>query len=112
MKKEKTLKIIPLGGSEEVGKNCTVFECGEEIIVLDLGLDFPSEETPGVDYIIPDVDYLKSNYQKIKAIVITHGHLDHIGAIPYVISEIGFPPIYGLPLTIGLINERLKEFNL
>ncbi|MCX7778738.1 MAG: ribonuclease J [Patescibacteria group bacterium] len=107
-----TLKIIPLGGSEEVGKNCTVFEYGQEIIVLDLGLDFPTEETPGVDYIIPDVSYLKKNKEKIKAIVISHGHLDHIGAIPYIISEIGYPPIYGLPLTIGLIGERLEEFNL
>jgi len=107
-----TLKIIPLGGSEEVGKNCTVFEYGQEIIVLDLGLDFPTEETPGVDYLIPDASYLKENKDKIKAIVITHGHLDHIGAIPYVIKDIGSPPIYGLPLTIGLIQGRLEEFKL
>ncbi|MFN3301615.1 MAG: ribonuclease J [Patescibacteria group bacterium] len=112
MKNHQSIKIIPLGGSEEVGRNCTVFEYGNEIIVLDLGLDFPTEETPGVDYIIPNVDYLKKNKNKIKAIVISHGHLDHIGAIPYVISEIGFPPIYGLPLTIGLIRERLEEFHL
>lgn len=111
-KPQEILKIIPLGGSEEVGKNCTVFEYGDEIIVLDLGLDFPTEETPGIDYIIPDTNYLKKNKDKIKAIVITHGHLDHIGAIPYLIQEIGSPPIYGLPLTIGLIRERLKEFNL
>ncbi len=109
---KQTLKIIPLGGSEEVGKNCTVFEYGNEIIVLDLGLDFPTEETPGVDYIIPDVNYLKKNKEKIKAVVISHGHLDHIGAIPYLISDLGTPPIYGLPLTIGLIRERLKEFRL
>lgn len=109
---KETLKIIPLGGSEEVGKNCTVFEYDEEIIVLDLGLDFPSEETPGVDYIIPDVTYLKKNKNKIKALIITHGHLDHIGAIPYLINEIGFPKIYGSPLTIGFIRSRLEEFHL
>lgn len=111
-KSQQTLKIIPLGGSEEVGKNCTVFEYGNEIIVLDLGLDFPTEETPGVDYIIPDVNYLKRNKEKIKALVISHGHLDHIGAIPYLIQEIDSLPIYGLPLTIGLIRQRLEEFNL
>ncbi len=111
-KTQSSLKIIPLGGSEEVGRNCTVFEYANEIIVLDLGLDFPTEETPGVDYIIPNIDYLKKNKNKIKAIVISHGHLDHIGAIPYLISEIDFPPIYGLPLTIGLIRERLEEFGL
>lgn len=112
MKVRNILKVIPLGGSEEVGKNCTVFEYDDEIIVLDLGLDFPTEETPGVDYIIPDVSYLKKNKNKIKAIIISHGHLDHIGAIPYVILEIGRPPIYGLPLTVGLIHQRLEEFNL
>lgn len=111
-KNKNILKIIPLGGSEEVGKNCTVFEYNNEIIVLDLGLDFPTEKMPGIDYLIPDVDYLKKNKEKIKGVVITHGHLDHIGAIPYLIEEIGLPKIYGLPLTIGLIRERLKEFNL
>jgi ribonuclease J len=112
MKTKQSLKIIPLGGSEEVGKNCTVFEYDNEIIVLDLGLDFPTEEMPGIDYIIPNVEYLKKNKKKIKALIISHGHLDHIGAIPYVIKEIGSPPIYGLPLTLGLIRERLEEFRL
>jgi len=112
LKNKEILKIIPLGGSEEVGKNCTVFEYNNEIIVLDLGLDFANEETPGIDYIIPDVSYLRQNKNKIKALVITHGHLDHIGAIPYLIDGIGNPPIYGLPLTLGLIKSRLEEFNL
>lgn len=111
-KNKELLRIIPLGGSEEVGKNCTVFEYGNEIIVLDLGLDFPTEETPGVDYLIPDVSYLEKNKNKIKALIVTHGHLDHIGAIPYLIKNIGNPKIYGLPLTIGLIRSRLEEFKL
>jgi len=109
---KEVLRIIPLGGSEEVGRNCTVFEYDNEIVVLDLGLDFPTEETPGVDYLIPDTTYLKKNKDKIKALIVTHGHLDHTGAIPYTIEDIGFPPIYSLPLTIGLIKERLEEFNL
>jgi ribonuclease J len=111
-KNKEVLKIIPLGGSEEVGKNCTVFEYNNEIIVLDLGLDFANEETPGIDYILPDINYLKQNKNKIKALIISHGHLDHIGAIPYLINDLGNPPIYGLPLTMGIIKERLEEFNL
>lgn len=111
-KNKEILRIIPLGGSEEVGKNCTAFEYNNEIIVLDLGLDFANEETPGIDYILPDINYLKQKKDKIKALIISHGHLDHIGAIPYLINDLGNPPIYGLPLTMGIIKERLVEFNL
>jgi len=79
----KTLRIIPLGGVEEVGKNCTAFEYDNNIIVVDLGFDFPGPDLPGIDYILPDISYLKENKDKIKGVVITHGHLDHVGAIPY-----------------------------
>src|SRR3989338_2733742 len=94
----KKLKIIPLSGLEEIGKNCTIFEYNDEIIVVDLGLMFPNEEMPGVDYVVPDVEYLKKNKYKIKGLIITHGHLDHTGGIPYLIQQIGFPIIYTLLL--------------
>ena len=108
----KKLRIIPLGGVEEVGKNCTVFEYGNDIIVVDMGFDFPGPDLPGVDYILPDITYLEENKHKIKGLVITHGHLDHIGAIPYVLEKIGRPPIFGTPLTQGLIQDRLSEMGL
>lgn len=106
------LRIIPLGGVEEVGMNCTVFEFGDDIIVIDMGLAFPDETMPGIDYIIPDVKYLEENKKKIRGLLITHGHLDHIGAIPYLLPKIGDPPIYTMPLTAGLIKKRLEEFNM
>ena len=103
------LKIIPLGGVEEVGKNCTVFECGPDIIVVDMGFDFSGPDLPGVDFILPDISYLERNKSRIRGIVITHGHLDHIGAIPYLVKRLGNPPIFGTKLTIGLIQGRLEE---
>jgi len=106
------LRIIPLGGVEEVGKNCIAFECGPDIIVVDMGFDFPGPDLPGVDYILPDISYLERNKSRIRGIVITHGHLDHIGAIPYLVKKLGNPQIFGTELTIGLIQGRLEEDGL
>lgn len=107
-----SLKIIPLGGIEEVGENMTVMECGNDILVIDMGLGFPDETMPGIDYIIPNTRYLEDNKKKIRGVVITHGHLDHIGAIPYIMPKIGDPPIYTMKLTGELIKKRLEEFHL
>lgn len=107
-----SLKVIPLGGIEEVGENMTVLEYGDDIIVVDMGLGFPDETMPGIDYIIPNTKYLEDNKKRIKAVIITHGHLDHIGAIPYIMPKIGDPPIYTMKLTGELIKKRLEEFNL
>ena len=106
------LRVIPLGGVEEIGVNCTAFEYGDDIIVIDCGLTFPDETTPGVDYIIPDVTYLEENKHKLRGIFITHAHLDHIGALPYVLAKLGDPALYTMPLSAGLIRKRLEEFNL
>ena len=105
------VRIIPLGGLHEIGKNMTAIECGEDIIVIDCGLAFPDEEMPGVDLVIPDVTYLEANASKVRGIVLTHGHEDHIGAIPYVLRNIN-PPIYGTRLTVGIVRNKLQEFNL
>lgn len=106
------LRVIPLGGLEEIGKNMAAFELGDDIVIIDMGLMFPNEEMPGVDYVVPDVTYLKRNQKKIRGIIITHGHLDHTGAIPYLVQRIGLPPIFATKLTAGLIKERLEEFGL
>lgn len=106
------LRIIPMGGLEEIGKNMTVIEYGRDIIIIDMGLSFPSENMPGIDYVIPDVSYLKKNIHKIKGVVFTHGHLDHIGAVPYLINQIGSPRLFGTRLTMEMIKDRLKEFGL
>ncbi len=105
------LRIIPLGGLNEIGKNMTAIECGDDIIVIDCGLAFPDDEMPGVDLVIPDVTYLEANSNRVRGIVLTHGHEDHIGAIPYVLRNIN-PPIYGTKLTIGIVRNKLKEFSL
>lgn len=102
------IKIIPLGGLGYIGKNITLFEYKNEIIIVDCGIMFPNDEAPGIDFIIPDFSYIISNKSRIKAIVITHGHEDHIGAIPYLLQEIS-APIYATKLTIGLIQSRLSE---
>jgi ribonuclease J len=106
------LRIIPMGGVEEVGENMTVLEYGDDLIVIDMGLAFPDETMPGIDYIIPDTKWLEENKRRIRGVVITHGHLDHIGAIPYIMPKIGDPPIYTMPLTAGFIKKRLEEFGL
>ena len=105
------LKIIPLGGLEQIGMNITAFEYEDSIIVVDCGLAFPEDDMLGIDLVIPDITYLKDNYEKVKGFVITHGHEDHIGALPYVLREIN-APIYATKLTIGLIENKLKEHNL
>lgn len=111
MAKNQKLKIIPLGGLNEIGKNMTAFEFGGDIIVLDCGLAFPDDDMPGIDMVIPDISYLIKNKSKVKAIVLTHGHEDHIGAIPYFLKEIN-APIYGSRLTLALVELKLKEHNL
>ena len=105
------LKIIPLGGLEQIGMNITAFEYEDSIVVVDCGLSFPEDDMLGIDLVIPDVTYLKENINKVKGFVITHGHEDHIGALPYVLREINVP-IYATKLTIGLIDNKLKEHNL
>ncbi len=105
------LKIIPLGGLEEVGKNMTVFEYGNDMILVDCGVAFPEDDMLGVDLVIPDFSYLTKNKEKLRGMVITHGHEDHIGSIPYVLKEIN-TPIYGTRLTLGLIKNKLEEHKL
>ena len=105
------LKIIPLGGLEQIGMNITVFEYEDSIIVVDCGLAFPEDDMLGIDLVIPDVTYLKENIDKVKGFVITHGHEDHIGALPYILKEVNVP-VYATKLTIGLIENKLKEHNL
>ncbi len=105
------VKIIPLGGLEQIGMNITAIEYGDSIIVIDCGLSFPEDEMLGIDLVIPDVTYLMENADKIKGLVITHGHEDHIGAIPYVEKELNMP-IYATKLTMGIIENKLKEHNL
>ena len=111
MKKIDKIRIIPLGGLNEIGKNLTLIECGKDIIAVDCGLAFPDEEMPGVDYVIPDMQYIIKNSDRFRAIFITHGHEDHIGAIPYLLRDIKVP-IYGTKLTLGIIQNKLKEFSL
>lgn len=109
--KKTGLKIIPLGGLHEVGKNITVFQYEDEMIVVDCGLSFPEDEMLGVDLVIPDITYILKNKEKLKGMVITHGHEDHIGSVPYFLKQIN-TPIYGTKLTLGLIKNKLEEHNL
>lgn len=104
------LRIIPLGGLEEVGRNMTLFEYGQDIIIVDMGLQFPDEDMPGIDYIIPDVSYLKGKEKNIRGVFITHGHYDHIGAIPHLMEKIGNPPIYMTELTRGIVMKRQDDY--
>ncbi|ROR30625.1 ribonuclease J [Mobilisporobacter senegalensis] len=108
---KKGVKIIPLGGLEQIGMNITAFEYEDSIIVVDCGLSFPDDEMLGIDLVIPDVTYLKENIHKVKGFVITHGHEDHIGGLPYVLKDINVP-VYATKLTIGIIENKLKEHNL
>lgn len=104
------VRIIPLGGVEEVGRNMTIVETAEDIVIVDAGFQFVSDETPGVDYVLPNTRYLEERKDKIRAILITHGHLDHIGGIPFILDRIGNPPIYTGELTAIMIKKRAEEF--
>ncbi len=104
------LKIIPLGGLDEVGKNLMVLEYEDDIIIVDMGFEFPSDDLFGIDYVLPDTTYLEENKKRIRGIVLTHGHLDHIGGLPYILPKLDFPPVYGATLTMGLVQKRIDEF--
>ena len=110
-RKKKKLKVIPLGGVQEIGKNITVFEYEDDILIVDCGLTFPEDEMLGIDLVIPDISYIIKNKDKVRGIVLTHGHEDHIGAIPYVLREIN-APIYGTRLTLGLLENKLEEHRM
>lgn len=104
------LRIVPLGGYEEVGRNMTVFEYGNDIIILDMGIQFPEEDMPGISYIIPNVEYLKGREQNIKGVIFSHGHLDHIGAAPILLEKLGNPTILGRPLTLAMVKHRQDDY--
>ncbi len=104
------LRVIPLGGLEEIGRNMTVFEYGQDIVIVDMGLQFPDEDMPGIDYLIPDISYLKGKEKNIRGVLITHGHYDHIGAIPHIMEKIGNPPIYMTELTRGIVAKRQEDY--
>ncbi|PIR05012.1 MAG: ribonuclease J [Candidatus Liptonbacteria bacterium CG11_big_fil_rev_8_21_14_0_20_35_14] len=108
--KKDVLRFVPLGGLEEIGRNMMFFEYQDEIVAIDAGLQFPEDETPGIDFIIPNTAYLEQNKHKIKAMIITHAHLDHIGALPYIMEKIGNPPIYTTNLSRAIIEKRHEEF--
>lgn len=105
-----TIRIVPLGGVEEIGKNMTAIQYGDDIVVVDIGFQFKDDDTPGIDFILPNTKYLEERRDKIRAVIITHGHLDHIGGIPYIMPRIGNPPLYTRLLTSVLIQKRQEEF--
>jgi len=111
LEKDTQLQVIPLGGLGEIGKNMTAFRYKDSIVVIDAGLMFPEDELLGIDIVIPDISYLVENKEKVKAILLTHGHEDHVGALPYVLKELNVP-VYGSKLTIGLVQSKIKEHNL
>ncbi len=106
------LRITPIGGNEEVGRNMTMFEYGGDIIILDMGLQFPEEDMPGIDYIIPNISYLKGKEKNVRGVVFSHGHLDHIGAAPILLRELGYPPIVGRDLTLAMIKRKMEDFEI
>lgn len=108
-KKCKTVKVTFLGGVGEIGKNMTAIECGDDMIIVDMGASFPNEDSPGIDAIIPDITYVKENIHRLRGIVLTHGHEDHIGAIPYYVDDLKQTPIYGTSLTLGLLKRKLDK---
>ena len=108
-KNAKTVKVTFLGGVGEIGKNMTAIECGDDMIIVDMGASFPDDDTPGIDAIIPDITYVKENMHRLRGIVLTHGHEDHIGAIPYYAEDLKKTPIYGTSLTLGLLKRKLEK---
>jgi ribonuclease J len=108
---DNSLKIIPLGGCEEVGRNMTCFEYGQDIVLLDMGLQFPEEDMPGIDYVIPNVEYLKGKEKNIRGVIFSHGHLDHIGAAAILIPKLGNPQIIGRPLTLEMVKHRVEDLD-
>jgi len=104
------LRVIPLGGLEQVGRNMTIFEYGQDIVIVDMGLQFPDEDMPGIDYLIPDITYLHGKEKNIRGVLITHGHYDHIGAIPHLMERLGNPPIYMTELTRGIVMKRQEDY--
>src|ERR687895_1368590 len=107
-----TLRIIPLGGLGEVGKNMTAFEADGDVLVVDAGLAFPRDEHLGVDLVLPDFSYLADRRNDIRAVILTHGHEDHVGALPYFLREIGAPEVWATRLTLGLVQSKLDEHGL
>jgi len=104
------LRVIPLGGLEQVGRNMTIFEYGQDIVIVDMGLQFPDEDMPGIDYLIPDITYLHGKEKNIRGVLIPHGHYDHIGAIPHLMERLGNPPIYMTELTRGIVMKRQEDY--
>ena len=108
--KKDALRLVPLGGLEEVGRNCSFLEYKDEIVIIDIGLQFPEDETPGIDYIIPNMAYLEKKKENIRAIILTHGHYDHIGGLPHVLAKLGNPPIYATSITKAICEKRQEDF--
>ena len=111
MKKQNALKVRFLGGVGEIGKNMTALEFGKDIIIIDAGLTFPSQDMPGIDLVIPDITYLTQNQDRVRAVFLTHGHEDHIGGLPYLLKELNVP-VYGTKLTLTLAESKIQEFNI
>lgn len=109
--KPKTLRVIPIGGQEEVGRNMAVFEYDGDIVIIDMGMQFPEEDMPGIDYIVPNIDYLKGKENRIRGVIFTHGHLDHIGAAPILLEKLGYPPIVGRDLTLAMVKRKVEDHN-
>lgn len=105
------LRVIPIGGCEEVGRNMTVFEYNGDIVIIDMGIQFPEEDMPGIDYIIPNIDYLKGKEKNVRGVIFSHGHLDHIGAAPILLQKLGYPPIIGRNLTLAMVKHRVEDYN-
>ena len=112
-KKSSPLKIIPLGGLDGIGKNMTVFECGDDMVLVDAGLMFPDDSQPGIDLVLPDYTYVLENEEKLRGIVVTHGHEDHTGSLPYLLQDLNNKvPIFSSKLTLGFIEGKLSEFRI